>query len=343
MAHARITRIDTAAAAGAPGVVAVYTAADLGLQPVPAASTPLAALHVAGQRRHPLRRRTTGGHRHRAQGPGRGRRRARRGRLRAPRGTPRCRGSRASSTHLYPAAGSNVVFDSTALGMPGLTDESFFEGCDVVVKERLVNQRLAPCPLEVRGSAATWVDGRLYQWVSTQHAGRPGGAGRRQRGGERGRAGHHPGRGGRVRRQDRHVLRGAALGRIAKELGRPVIWRETRSESMVALGHGRAQVQHITLGGTRDGNVLAYRLRAFQDCGVRGDRHGARDLHDAAHVLGRLRHPEDRVPHVVRGHEHHAHCRLPRAGRLDRPPSSGPWTSSRPRSAWTRSTCDGRT
>ena len=71
---------------------------------------------------------------------------------------------------LYPAAGSNVVFDSTALGMPGLTDESFFEGCDVVVKERLVNQRLAPCPLEVRGSAATWVDGRLYQWVSTQHA-----------------------------------------------------------------------------------------------------------------------------------------------------------------------------
>ena len=104
-------------------------------------------------------------------------------------------------------------------------------------------------------------------------------------------------------------------GRIAKELGRPVVWRETRSESMVALGHGRAQVQHITLGGTRDGKVLAYRLRAFQDCGaLRGDRHGARDLHDAAHVLGRLRHPQDRVPHHVRGHEHHAHCRLPRCG-----------------------------
>ena len=88
----------------------------------------------------------------------------------------------ASSTHLYPAAGSNVVFDSTALGMPGLTDESFFEGCDVVVSERLVNQRLAPCPLEVRGSAAAWVDGRLHQWVSTQHAqGAREAAGRRQR------------------------------------------------------------------------------------------------------------------------------------------------------------------
>ena len=58
------------------------------------------------------------------------------------------------------------------------------------------------------------------------------------------------------------------LGRLSKELGRPVSWRETRSESMVALGHGRAQVQHITLGGSRDGQVLAYRLRVFQDCGA---------------------------------------------------------------------------
>ena len=41
MAHARITGIDTAAAAEAPGVVAVYTAADLGLEPVPAAFNPM--------------------------------------------------------------------------------------------------------------------------------------------------------------------------------------------------------------------------------------------------------------------------------------------------------------
>jgi carbon-monoxide dehydrogenase large subunit len=43
MAHARITRIDTTAAAGSPGVVAVYTAADLDLEPVPAAFNPTAA------------------------------------------------------------------------------------------------------------------------------------------------------------------------------------------------------------------------------------------------------------------------------------------------------------
>jgi carbon-monoxide dehydrogenase large subunit len=269
VAHARITRIDTAAAAGAPGVVAVYTAADLGLQPVPPAFNPAAArtLLASDVTRYvgePLAAIVT---------------------ERKDQGEDAAElvevdyeplevlldveEAAASSTHLYPAAGSNVVFDSTALGMPGLTDESFFEGCDVVVKERLVNQRLAPCPLEVRGSAATWVDGRLYQWVSTQHA----------QGAREALAAANgvesadvrvitPDVGGGFGAKIGTYSEEQLLGRVAKELGRPVVWRETRSESMVALGHGRAQVQHITLGGTRDGNVLAYRLRVFQDCGA---------------------------------------------------------------------------
>src|SRR4029078_1590794 len=57
------------------------------------------------------------------------------------------------------------------------------------------------------------------------------------------------------------------LGAIAKKIGRPVVWRETRSESMVALGHGRAQLQYVTVGGTRDGKVTHYQLHAIQDCG----------------------------------------------------------------------------
>jgi carbon-monoxide dehydrogenase large subunit len=58
------------------------------------------------------------------------------------------------------------------------------------------------------------------------------------------------------------------LGRLAKEIGGPVRWHEHRSESMVALGHGRAQVQRITVGGKRDGTVEAYRLEVLQDCGA---------------------------------------------------------------------------
>jgi carbon-monoxide dehydrogenase large subunit len=77
----------------------------------------------------------------------------------------------ASSTLVYEGAGSNVVFDTTVLGMPENTGDAFFAGCEVVVKGRFLNQRVAPCPLEVRGAAAAWgPDGRLNQWLSTQHA-----------------------------------------------------------------------------------------------------------------------------------------------------------------------------
>ena len=37
---------------------------------------------------------------------------------------------------------------------------------------------------------------------------------------------------------------------------------------MVALGHGRGQIQYITIGGTRAGKVTAYQLHALQDSGA---------------------------------------------------------------------------
>ena len=55
---------------------------------------------------------------------------------------------------------------------------------------------------------------------------------------------------------------------LARKLERPVRWTETRSESMIALPHGRAQRLDFTIGGTRDGRVLAYRLDSLQDSGA---------------------------------------------------------------------------
>ena len=147
--------------------------------------------------------------------------------------------------------------------------EEYFADCEVTVTGRFLNQRVAPCPLEVRGSAAAWVDGRLHQWVSTQHAQgikdsfvaangvdaadvrvlTPDVGG---------------GFGAKIGTYPEELL----LGPIAKRIGRPVVWRETRSESMMALGHGRAQVQYVTLGGTRDGKVTHYQLHAIQDSGA---------------------------------------------------------------------------
>ena len=179
----------------------------------------------------------------------------------------------ASATLIYEAAGSNVVFDTSAIGMPDNTAAAdYFADCEVTVSERFVNQRVAPCPLEVRGSAATWVDGRLYQWLSTQHA-------QGTKASFAAANGVEPdeirvitpdvggGFGAKIGTYPEELL----LGPIAKALSRPVRWRETRSESMMGLGHGRSQVQYATIGGSRDGKVTHYQLLLFQDCGAFAD------------------------------------------------------------------------
>jgi carbon-monoxide dehydrogenase large subunit len=172
-----------------------------------------------------------------------------------------------SSTLIYPDAGSNIVVDSTVWGMPDVTGDDFFSDCEVVVKGRFVNQRLAPCPLEVRGSAVAWVDGRLFQWISTQHA-----QGVRDQINKSDSTSHvrviTPDVGGGFGAKISAYPEEIVLGRLALAVNRPLRWRETRSESMVSLGHGRAQLQYITLGGNRDGKVLAYRLEAIQDSGA---------------------------------------------------------------------------
>jgi aerobic carbon-monoxide dehydrogenase large subunit len=166
---------------------------------------------------------------------------------------------------LFPEAGSNVAARS---GSPE-HDEHLFGRCDVVVSGTFVSQRMAPCPLEARSAAAELgADGRITAWLSTQ-----------------------------TPHQDRMVLAeilgldpaqvrvvgpdvGGGFGAktlnveevlvvwLARRLGRPVRWTETRSESMLALPHGRAARLEYTLGGTRDGKVLAYRLEVLQDCGA---------------------------------------------------------------------------
>ena len=58
------------------------------------------------------------------------------------------------------------------------------------------------------------------------------------------------------------------LGWLARHCGRPVRWVETRSENMLAMVHGRAQYQEITVGGRRDGTIEAYHLAITQDAGA---------------------------------------------------------------------------
>jgi carbon-monoxide dehydrogenase large subunit len=272
-AHGTILSIDVEDAKDMPGVVGVFTAESLGLEPVPSPFNPMVArtllasdkVRYVGEPVVAIVAET------------------------AAQATDAAEAvvvdidflptlvdieaAASSETLIYDGAGSNVVFDTSAIGMPDNTAAAdYFADCEVTVTGRFVNQRVAPCPLEVRGSAATWVDGRLYQWLSTQHA-------QGTKASFAAANGVEPdeirvitpdvggGFGAKIGTYPEELL----LGPISKALGRPVRWRETRSESMMGLGHGRAQVQYATIGGTREGKVTHYQLLLLQDCGAFAD------------------------------------------------------------------------
>jgi len=55
---------------------------------------------------------------------------------------------------------------------------------------------------------------------------------------------------------------------LARRLGRPVKWTETRSENMMTTHHGRDQIAYVTLAAKRDGTVTGCRARIINDLGA---------------------------------------------------------------------------
>jgi aerobic carbon-monoxide dehydrogenase large subunit len=173
-------------------------------------------------------------------------------------------GALAGESLLFAAAGSNV-----ACATGTLADSAAFDGCEVVVEREIVNQRLAPVPLEGRATAARWADGKMTVWLSTQNA-------QIARFILAGALGLDPAN-IRVIAPDVGGGFGAKIGAdrdalivawAAKHTGRALRWTETRSENMLGMTHGRAQRQVVKIGGTRDGRILAYRLEIVQDTGA---------------------------------------------------------------------------
>jgi carbon-monoxide dehydrogenase large subunit len=170
----------------------------------------------------------------------------------------------AGESLLFPAAGSNVLRSG---GDPA--PDGAFAACDVVVQRTFPNQRVAPVPLEVRAAAATWADGRLTLWASTQNAQQA----RDQVAGALGLDAAAvrvitPDVGGGFGAKiatDRDTI---VVAWAARRLGRPLRWVETRNENLLGMVHGRAQRHTIRIGGTRDGRILAYHLDIVQDCGA---------------------------------------------------------------------------
>ncbi|HUA71861.1 MAG TPA: xanthine dehydrogenase family protein molybdopterin-binding subunit [Solirubrobacteraceae bacterium] len=166
---------------------------------------------------------------------------------------------------LFPGVGTNLAVHNPAQD----PDPNLFEGSDVVIKGKVISQRLAACPIEPRSSAAQWgEDGRITLWISSQ-----------------------------TPHQDKMVLGGllglepenvrvvapdvgggfgakgiavedVLVGWTARATGKPIRWTETRSENMVAMHHGRASHLEFELGANRDGEIQALRLNILADVGA---------------------------------------------------------------------------
>ncbi len=144
-----------------------------------------------------------------------------------------------------------------------------FDKCDVVVQARFHNQRMSAAPIEARTGFSYWEEDRLIHHTATQ--------------------GSHnvkttlmgiygldpeqvlvitPDVGGSFGAKFRCYPEEALLGWLARQLGRPCAWFETRTQSMTGLGSGRGQIQDVAVGGSRDGRIAAYRLDVIQDSGA---------------------------------------------------------------------------
>ncbi len=166
---------------------------------------------------------------------------------------------------LWPVFGSNVAhaFESN-------WEMDVLAGAEVVARGRFVNQRIAPVPMETNGIVVVpEPDGHFTVWVSTQVPfdirsdlvdvlGVPKELIRTIA----------PDVGGGFGAKLQVYPEYLAVARAARTIGRPVRWQETRSESMLNLTHGRAQVQTVEIGATRDGALVGMRVELLADMGA---------------------------------------------------------------------------
>jgi carbon-monoxide dehydrogenase large subunit len=301
-AHARLGRIRTEAAARMPGVVRVFTFADLErwMKPLPLFGAPppgLAAairFDVRQAPQYPLCR-------DRARHVGEAVAMVVAGsRAQAEDAVERIevdwdplpavvdmRGAAEPSAPLvHPEWGTNVAVGFThAIGDP----DGAFADAEVVVHDTFHIQRYVGMPIETRGVVAQWDrrDGTLITWNSTQvaHFVQQGLAATLD-------LPHHkirviaPDLGGGFGTKASGYAEDALVPIAAMVLHRPVKWIEDRREHMMAAAHARHQIHEIALAAKRDGTMLGVRDRIWLDLGAYNVWGIVLPYNTVAHLIG---------------------------------------------------------
>src|SRR4249920_3120955 len=168
-----------------------------------------------------------------------------------------------------------LVPSGTGVSASGAVDDSAidaaFAKAEVVISQRMVNQRLAPSAMEGRGVVAHFERGKetMTIWSSTQnpHILRSFIAAMTGLGQDQVRA-IAPEVGGGFGAKINIYGEEYVAAAISKRLGIPVKWAEDRSEAFVATTHGRDILGYVDLAAKRDGTVLGLKLRLIADIGA---------------------------------------------------------------------------
>jgi carbon-monoxide dehydrogenase large subunit len=168
-----------------------------------------------------------------------------------------------------------LVPSGTGVDANGNVDDSAidkaFAQADVVISQRMMNQRLVPNAMEPRGVLAHYEPGKesMTIWSSTQnpHILRSMIAAMTGLGQDQVRA-IAPEVGGGFGAKINIYAEEYVAAAVSKRLGIPVKWIEDRSEAFVATTHGRDIIGYVDLAARRDGKVLGLKLRLIADIGA---------------------------------------------------------------------------
>ncbi|MGH7708340.1 MAG: xanthine dehydrogenase family protein molybdopterin-binding subunit, partial [Vulcanimicrobiaceae bacterium] len=174
----------------------------------------------------------------------------------------------AGGPYVHAAIGTNVAY---RMPVKAGDPDAAFKAADVVVKQRIVNQRLAPCPIEPRSMIANWDTGMgtltLYSSSQIPHLlrtqlslvlGVP----------ETKMRAIIPEVGGGFGAKLNVYAEEAVICWTSMQLGRPVKYIETRSESMQAMIHGRDQIDDLEVAATKDGKITALKVKILANMGA---------------------------------------------------------------------------
>ena len=167
---------------------------------------------------------------------------------------------------VHEAFGTNRTHDWSIAG--GDADQAISDA-EVVVERRIVNHRTSGAPIEPRSTLAEAAGDGVTLYSSTQipHIARFVLSGVLGMSEDKIRV-VAPDVGGGFGAKLQVYGEEALILALARKLGRPVKWTETRSEHMTTSHHGRDQISNVTLAATSDGKVTGIKLHTLADLGA---------------------------------------------------------------------------